>query len=439
MTDARTLIREKRDGATHALGAIEGLIHAYTKGAVPDYQMSAWLMAVYFKGLDDAETYELTDAMLHSGRVLAFDNLGGPAVDKHSTGGVGDKISLPLAPLVAACGAYVPMISGRGLGHTGGTLDKLESIPGFVTGLEPARFLAQVRKLGMAFGGQTGELAPADGKLYALRDVTATVECIPLIIASILSKKYASGAEGVVFDVKCGRSAFMKDRQSAAALARGLLDISRRLGKHATALVTRMEEPLGRAIGNALEVEESIAVLKNEGPADVRALTLTLGAEMLLLAGLEHDPKAARARLKQALADGSALERFRQVIEAQGGDARVLDDPKRLPRAPYVVPVSAPRAGFVSAIDGYALGEAVVALGGGRKQKEDAVDPAVGIVLERTLGERVEEGEPLALVHTAKVPGDAEMAAMAAAFELSDTAPEPALLVLERFADPVRG
>jgi pyrimidine-nucleoside phosphorylase/thymidine phosphorylase len=434
MIDARTLIREKRDGTTHAPGAVAGLIDAYTQGSVPDYQMSAWLMAVYFRGLDDAETFELTHSMLHSGRVLAFAGLGGPAVDKHSTGGVGDKISLPLAPLVAACGAYVPMISGRGLGHTGGTLDKLESIPGFTTGLEPARFERQVRALGMAFGGQTGELAPADGKLYALRDVTATVECIPLIIASILSKKYASGAEGVVFDVKCGRGAFMKDRDRATALAQGLLGVSKRLGKRASALVTRMDAPLGRTVGNALEVEESIAVLKGGGPEDVRELTLALAVEMLLLAGLETDAAAARVRLANALDDGTALERFRRVIEAQGGDARVVDDPGRLPRAPHVLPVPAPAAGFVQAIDGYALGEAVVELGGGRQKKEDAVDPAVGLVLTRVVGERAEAGEPLALVHASRPADPALLARVRDAFTIAQSRPAEAPIVLDRLA-----
>ena len=294
--DMRTFLRAKRDGARHDAGAVHAFIAAYTAGEVPDYQVAAWLMAAFLRGLDDAETFALTDAMLHSGDVLTLADLPGPTVDKHSTGGVGDKISLPLAPIVAACGACVPMISGRGLGHTGGTLDKLEAIPGFSPQLAPSRFADLVRRHGLAFGGQTDRLAPADGKLYALRDVTATVECIPLIVASILSKKYASGTDRVVFDVKTGRGAFMRERADAVALARALIAVSARMGKSASALVTNMDQPLGQAVGNGLEVVESIAVLRGEGPADVRDLTLALAAEMLVLAGLEMDLAVARAR-----------------------------------------------------------------------------------------------------------------------------------------------
>ena len=432
--DARAFIREQRDGARHAPGAVRDFVRAFTAGDVPDYQVSAWLMAVFFKGLADEETFELTDAMLHSGTVIQFDDLPGPTVDKHSTGGVGDKISLPLAPLVAACGAYVPMISGRGLGHTGGTLDKLESIPGFNPKLKVFDFKRLVREHHFAFGGQTAELAPADGKLYALRDVTATIECIPLIIASILSKKYASGTDAVVFDVKTGRGAFMRERADAKRLAEGLIAVSKRLGKRATALVTNMDQPLGEAIGNALEVVESIDGLRGQGPADVRELTLALAAEMLVLAGIDKDSTHARKRAEQALASGAALDNFRTIVAAQGGDASVIDDPSRLPRAPHLVPVPAPTGGFVHAIDSYALGELVVHMGGGRAKKEDAVDPTVGLVLVKKVGDGVDSGEPLAHLHVRDADAAGLVRATAAAYRMEEGAPPAAALVLDRLA-----
>ncbi|MGH7724111.1 MAG: thymidine phosphorylase [Candidatus Eiseniibacteriota bacterium] len=430
--DARAMVRAKRDGARHAPGAVRAWIDAYTRGDVPDYQMSAWLMAVYFQGLDDAEAFELTEAMLHSGRVLRFEGLPGPTVDKHSTGGVGDKISLPLAPLVAACGAYVPMISGRGLGHTGGTLDKLESIPGFTTALDPERFQRQVRELGLAFGAQTKDLAPADGKLYALRDVTATVESIPLIIASILSKKYASGTEAVVFDVKTGRGAFMRELEQAQTLARGLLDVSKRLGRRATALVTNMDQPLGRAVGNALEVAESVEILKGGGPGDVRELTLALASEMLVLAGLERDLEKARTRTTGVLDSGAAFEKFRRIVREQGGDVSVLDEPAGLPRARRVEPVVAPRSGRVTGIDSYAVGEAVVALGGGRRKAGERIDPAVGIILHVKVGDAVEPGGLLAEMHTSNDTGEGIAAAVRDSFEIRDQVARLRSLVLER-------
>ncbi len=434
MFEARSFIREKRDGARHAPGAVRAFVGAFTSGEVPDYQVAAWLMAAFLKGLSDEETLELTDAMLHSGEVIKFDDLPGPTVDKHSTGGVGDKISLPLAPLVAACGAFVPMISGRGLGHTGGTLDKLESIPGFDPRLSIIDFKRLVGERHFAFGGQTAELAPADGKLYALRDVTATVECIPLIIASILSKKYASGTDAVVFDVKTGRGAFMRERADARKLALGLIAVSRSMGKRATALVTNMDQPLGLAIGNALEVAESVDILRGGGPEDVRELTLALAAEMLVLAGIDPDAAAARVRAEQALASGAALDHFRAIVSAQGGDVATIDNTRLLPQAPVVVTVTARAAGFVHAIDSYALGELVVRLGGGRARKEDAIDPAVGIVLAKKVGDRVDSGEPVAHLHVREnAPGDLERAG-AAAYRIEAAAPYPAELVLERLA-----
>jgi pyrimidine-nucleoside phosphorylase/thymidine phosphorylase len=429
--DARTAIRHKRDGGRHTPEEVQALADAYAKGEVPDYQMAAWLMAVFYQGLDRDETMALTRAMLHSGTVIEFEDLPGPTVDKHSTGGVGDKISLPLAPIVAACGAYVPMLSGRGLGHTGGTLDKLESIPGFRTRLSIDEFKRQVRALGLAFGGQTADLAPADGKLYALRDVTATVECVPLIVSSILSKKFASGTRRVVFDVKTGRGAFMRRHERAHELGRALLEVTGALGFEGVALVTDMDQPLGRAAGNALEVVESIEVLRGGGPEDVRALTLRLAGEMLALAGLAPSVAAGEALAGGALADGRALAKFRAVVEAQGGDPRAIDDPGRLPRAPRVVDVPAPRAGHVAVLDAYAVGEIVVRLGGGRLRKEDGVDPGVGVELLKKVGDRVEAGEPLARIH-ARDSAEAASSDLVESYRIEDRPTRPGPLVLER-------
>ena len=431
--DARHFIRDRRDGKRHTGDDLRAFVRAIVEKTIPEYQITAWLMAAYLNELDDEETFALTDAMMRSGTVIEFDDLPGPTVDKHSTGGVGDKISLPLAPLVAACGAFVPMISGRGLGHTGGTLDKLESIPGFDPRLSVVAVKAQTRRLGLAFGAQTAELAPADGTLYALRDVTATVETIPLIVASILSKKYASGTAAVVFDVKTGSGAFMRELDRSVALAERLIAVSGRMGKHAVALVTDMDQPLGAAVGNALEVIESIDVLKGGGPADIRELTLALAAEMLVLAGIDADAAAARARATRALDDGSALEKFRAVIEAQGGDPRVLDDPAAsLAAAPRTAAVPAPRHGFVTAIDAYAIGEALVALGGGRRAAADTIDPAVGIVLAKKVGDPVEVGEPLAVLHTNAAGPGAVSGAVHTAFTIGPAAPAPRPLIARR-------
>jgi pyrimidine-nucleoside phosphorylase/thymidine phosphorylase len=371
--------------------------------------------------------------MLHSGEVVTLDDLPGPTVDKHSTGGVGDKISLPLGPIVAACGAYVPMLSGRGLGHTGGTLDKLESIPGLRTRLAIPEFRTQVRRLGLAFGGQTEELAPADGRLYALRDVTATVECVPLIVSSILSKKFASGTRRVVFDVKTGAGAFMREPERARALARALLEVTQALGNEGAALITDMEQPLGLAIGNALEVAESVEVLRGGGPADVRELTMRLAGEMLALAGLAPDVAAGEEAARRAVIEGRALARFREVVEAQGGDPAAVDDPRRLPRAPRTLEVPSPRDGFVAALDAYAVGETVVRMGGGRLRKEEDVDPAVGIVLAKKTGDGVRAGEPLAVLHV-RDDGRAAAASLLAGYRIGARAPAPRPLVLERLA-----
>jgi pyrimidine-nucleoside phosphorylase/thymidine phosphorylase len=430
--DARRFLRDRRDAKRHSPEDLRAFVDAVVHGGIETYQITAWLMAAYLNELDDEETYALTDAMMRSGTVITFDDLPGPTVDKHSTGGVGDKVSLPLAPLVAACGAFVPMISGRGLGHTGGTLDKLEAIPGFDPRLTVAAFKAQVRRLGLAFGAQTAELAPADGTLYALRDVTATVETIPLIVASILSKKFASGTAAVVFDVKTGGGAFMRELSRSKALAKHLIAVSGRMGRTATALVTDMEQPLGRAVGNALEVVESIDVLRGAGPPDVRALTLALAAEMLLLAGIDSDAARALERATRALDSGQALAKFRAVIEAQGGDPRAVDDPALLARAARTLPVTAARGGFVATIDAYAVGEAIVALGGGRRRAEDAIDPAVGIVFAKKVGDAVKAGETLAVVHAGTADPAPVIASLGAAIILADEAPAHLPLVRAR-------
>jgi pyrimidine-nucleoside phosphorylase len=368
--------------------------------------MSAWLMAAFLRGLDDAETLALTDAMLNSGDVLRLKSVRAPKVDKHSTGGVGDKISLCLAPLVAACGVAVPMISGRGLGHTGGTLDKLEAIAGYSVQLDAKRFERVVREVGVSMIGQTERLAPADRRIYALRDVTATVESIPLIVASILSKKLAEGIDGLVLDVKVGRGAFMKDLASARALAEVLVRVGTRSGKRVVALLTDMSAPLGRTIGNALETREALDVLHGKGPEDVRELTLMLGAEMLMLGGVAKSAALARKRLEAAIESRAGLEVMAKMVKAHGGDARMVREPDRLPRAPRRIAVLAPKSGIVSAIDPFELGSIAIALGAGRTRADQSVDAAAGIELGVARGERVERGSPLAWLHT-RQRGDA--------------------------------
>src|SRR5512144_878747 len=428
------LIHAKRDGAALAPEDIAALVDGFTRGEIPDYQMAAFCMAVFFRGMDDVEVGALTEAMLRSGDVLDLSDVPGAKVDKHSTGGVGDKVSLALAPLAAACGVKVPMISGRGLGHTGGTLDKLEAIPGFRTDLPVDRFRALVRDVGACLVGQTARLAPADRRLYALRDVTATVESIPLIAASIMSKKLAEGIDALVLDVKVGSGAFMKTREDARALARTLAAIGRGMGKKVSALLTAMDQPLGRAVGNALEVVETIELLRGGGPPDLREVTVELTAEMLVLGGAAPDAPAARARVAAAIADGRGLAKLEQIVLAQGGDPAAIRDPGRLPRAPRTYEVPASVAGVVAAIDAEAVGLAAVALGAGRARVEDRVDPAVGIVVHRRLGERVERGEPLCTVHEGERSEARERvtARLAAAWRIGGTAPAAAPLVLER-------
>ncbi len=429
--DARVMLRAKRDRRSHSADDIAAFIAGYVRGEIHDYQMSAWLMAAFLNGLDESETSALTHALLHTGHVFDWSDLGRPSADKHSTGGVGDKISLILAPLVAACGVLVPMVSGRGLGHTGGTLDKLESIPGFRTQLPREAMRDQLDRLGVIMVGQGTDLAPADGKLYALRDVTSTVEFEPFIVSSIVSKKIAEGAGAIVYDVKCGNGAFMKERASAVHLAERLVATTRSLGRRACALVTDMSQPLGVAAGNALEVRESADVLKGGGPPDVRILTLELAAEMLVQSGAEDALESARARAAEALDSGAAWKRFLEMIEAQGGDRRSVERAGGLPGAPHIVPLLAPVAGVISAVDCYRLGELVVRIGGGRRAKEDAIDPRVGMMVQRRIGDRVARGEAIGELHTA-VSDPAAVAEAAACFTIRDGEVEPPPLLIQR-------
>jgi pyrimidine-nucleoside phosphorylase len=426
-------LRHKRDGHEHTPEALKDFIDAFVAGDVADYQASAWLMAAFLNGLSSKETLALTQAMLRSGSVLTLPSVKRARVDKHSTGGVGDKISLCLAPLVAACGVAVPMISGRGLGHTGGTLDKLEAIAGFRVDLDAKRFERIVREVGTCLIGQTTTLAPADRRLYALRDVTATVECIPLIVASILSKKLAEGIDGLVLDVKCGGGAFMKDLKSARALAKALVSVGKGAGKRVSALITDMSAPLGRSIGNALETREAIEILQNTGPADTRALTLELGAEMLILAERCKSRKQAWSLLENALADGSALAVFRRMVEAQGGDVRVVDEPSRLPQSKARLVVTARRSGYVTAIDSYALGALAIELGAGRTRADQKIDPAAGFELATVVGERVTKGAPLVTIHAkTRALAQSVQTRVAQAFSLGARAPRRRPLILQR-------
>jgi pyrimidine-nucleoside phosphorylase len=393
------VIRKKRDGGELSRDEIESLIGAYTRGDIPDYQVSAWLMAVVLRGMTRAETAILTDAMLHSGEVLDLSFLPTKKVDKHSTGGVGDKTSLVLAPLVAAAGLAVPMISGRGLGHTGGTLDKLESIPGFNVNLEVSQFRSVLETCGCAMIGQTAEIAPADRKLYALRDVTGTVESPYLICASIMGKKLAEGIDALVLDVKTGSGAFMKSEEDAVFLAELMVETGERMGKQVVALITDMDQPLGNMIGNSLEVVEVVEVLRGAGPEDLRELCLELAGWMLQLGGVSGTVGEGRKRSEELISSGKALDTFRRMVELQGGDPRVVDDTNRLPHAEHTATISSTEGGYLSSVQCEQVGTACVILGGGRERKEDAVDPAVGIVLHKKVGDRVSFGEPLATIH----------------------------------------
>jgi pyrimidine-nucleoside phosphorylase len=393
------LIRRKRDSGELTREEIEELIAAYTRGDIPDYQISAWLMAVVLRGMSRPEIAALTEAMLHSGRVLDFSDLPGRKVDKHSTGGVGDKTSLVIAPIVAAGGLKVPMISGRGLGHSGGTLDKLESIPGFDVNLSLADFRRVLETCGCALIGQTAEIAPADKKIYALRDVTGTVESPALICASIMSKKLAEGIDALVLDVKTGSGAFMKKIEDAANLAELLVETGKRMGKNVVALLTDMNQPLGRKAGNAMEVAESIEVLSGAGPADLRELCLELAAWMFFLGERVKTVEEGKKLSADLIVSGHAREKFREIVGLQGGDVGVIDDPARLAHARQTLDVTSPADGFIAATQCEQLGVACVVLGGGREQKEDTIDPAVGLEFRKRIGDAVKRGEPLCTLH----------------------------------------
>jgi pyrimidine-nucleoside phosphorylase len=427
------LIAKKRDGGRLSDAQIGRVVAALGTGELADYQMSALLMAIFLRGMDDAETVALTRAMLHSGDVLDLSDIAGVKVDKHSTGGVGDKVSICLAPLVAACGAYVPMVSGRGLGHTGGTLDKLESIAGFSVNQSVEDFARIVGDVGTCMIGQTARIAPADKRIYALRDVTATVESIPLIVASILSKKLAEGIDALVLDVKVGEGAFMKTLDDARALATALVRVGTMSGKRVTALLTDMSAPLGRTIGNALETREAIELLHGRAPEDLLECTLALGVEMLLAAGLAASAEQAHAKLTAALASGEALHVMQRMVLAQGGDPAIVAEPSRLPVAPHVVTIPSPKDGFVAAVDPLELGLVGVTLGAGRTRADQAIDPVVGLVLHAPRGTRVVRGEPLVDLHVRSAEQAAGVSErVRAAFRIEPEAPAAVPLVLER-------
>ena len=427
------LIETKKRGRSLAPEQIRWAIAEYVADRVPDYQMAALLMAIRWRGLDDEEVVALTEAMVASGERFDLSGFDRPVVDKHSTGGVGDKVSLILAPLVAACGCVVPMVSGRGLGHTGGTLDKLESIPGFRTDLDADAFVAQLRRIGVAMGAQTERFVPADRRLYALRDVTATVDDTGLITASILSKKIAEGTRALVLDVKDGSGAFFASLAQARRLADRLLAVARRAGLECTALLTSMDAPLGRAVGNALEVREAIACLAGGGPGDLRRIVLALAEQMLLLGGACPSAQEARRHAREALDGGAARARFEQLIRAQGGDARVVADPDLLPRAAASEALASPAEGVVAAIDALAVGRAAIALRAGRDRKEDTIDPGAGIVLEVGVGDPVGRGQPWATIHYGP---DADVATatrlLTSALRVTPQPPPPTPLILER-------
>ncbi|MFA7467374.1 MAG: pyrimidine-nucleoside phosphorylase [Desulfotomaculaceae bacterium] len=426
------LILKKRNGGALSGTEIDFIISGYTRDEIPDYQVAALLMAVYFQGMNSRETADLTMAMVNSGTKIDLAEIPGIKVDKHSTGGVGDKTTLVLGPLVAAAGVPVAKMSGRGLGHTGGTIDKLESIPGFNASLEPDTFIRQVKEINIALMAQTGVLAPADKKLYALRDVTATVDSIPLIASSVTSKKIASGANAILLDVKCGSGAFMKTREDAAALARAMVDIGRQVGREMMAVVTDMSRPLGRFVGNALEVREALDTLRGQGPDDLRELCLTLGSHMLMLGKIANSYESARTKVEKVLQNGAALQKFKALVHAQGGDPAVADDPTILPEASIKRSVPSLRSGYVVSIDAMQVGRSAMLLGAGRMTKEEQIDHAAGIELKKKPGDPVKAGEPVAVLHTNRRNTlDEAAAVIAGAFTVSGTLPDPAPLILE--------
>ena len=426
------LIQRKRDGEELAPEEIDFLVEGYTSGEIPDYQMSALLMAVFFSGMSDREVTRLTDCMLRSGETVDLSSVPGVKVDKHSTGGVGDKTSLIVAPLAAAAGVVVPMISGRALGHTGGTLDKLESIPGFRTGLSTDEFRKQLGELGLCFIGQSEQLVPADGKLYSLRDVTGTVESIPLIASSIMSKKLAEGVDALVLDVKVGNGAFIKKQVDARRLAQMMVSIGRPKDKKVQALITDMSQPLGYAVGNALEVMEASQTLQNAGPTDLTRLSIELAARMIFLGKKAGSLDEARRIAEQKLVDGSGYQKFKQVVAAQGGNPQALDKFELLPNATGMREVTSPRGGYVSVIDAEDIGQASNMIGAGRDKKEDVIDPAVGIILEVKVGEKVDAGSVLCRIYYTREDRVEEAAEMVEdAFRISAQKPDERELILE--------
>lgn len=427
------IIYKKRNGGQLTSDEIGWFVTEYTAGRIPDYQAAALLMAVFLRGMDFEETTALAMAMMNSGRVFDLSDIPGIKIDKHSTGGVGDKVSIILAPLVAAAGVPVPMVSGRGLGHTGGTLDKLESIPGFRTNLNFEEFHRTLARIGVAMMGQTADMAPADKKLYALRDVTATVDCLPLISASIMSKKLAEGADGLVLDVKTGSGAFMQKLEDSKKLAQTMVAIGKGLGRRMRAVITDMSQPLGRAVGNALEIEECIECLKGGGPEDLMAVTYRLGAEMLVMGERAQDLETGERILRQIVSTGQGLEKFREMVSAQGGDPKVADEPGRvLSRAKYALGLKAMRDGFVSSMDTREIGMAGVELGCGRLRMEDGIDPAVGFIFKCRIGDRIRSGQDLATVMANdRGLGERVIARLAKAIPISDNEPAVPDLILE--------
>jgi pyrimidine-nucleoside phosphorylase len=434
------IIRKKRDGAELSRDEIEFFISGVTSGSIADYQSTALLMAIFLKGMTDAEQAALTEAMLHSGEILDFSDVPKPKADKHSTGGVGDKTSLLIAPFAAAAGVCVPMISGRGLGHTGGTLDKLESIPGYRVDLSLKEFRAVLDRAGFAMNGQTAEIAPADKKLYALRDATATVEAIPLIVASIISKKGAAGLDAMVIDVKTGSGAFMREQDRARALARALVTTGNSLGVRSQALITDMNQPLGRAVGNSIEVLECIELLRGEiqeGARPVLDLSIELATRMLVLSGLESSVESARARVQEIHRSGAALECFRKNVEAQGGDPRVCDDPAGiLPLTEKAIKVESPRSGFVIKVETEEIGHAVAEAGGGRVRMEDQIDPAVGFLAEAKIGDELRAGDRIGLVYCHDTDrGQRAAARIQGAYEIGDAPPVELPVLIKEVID----
>lgn len=425
------IIRAKRDGEALSRPAIDAFVRGVGDGSWADYQISALLMAIVLKGMTAEETAALTDAMVRSGDRVRLDDIPGIKVGKHSTGGVGDKVSIVLAPLVASCGVIVPKMSGRGLGHTGGTLDKLESIPGFRVALSLAEFKAALAEIGCCMISQTETIVPADKALYALRDVTATIESLPLIASSVMSKKIAEGSNAVVLDVKCGRGAFMKSPEAAYELARALVSIGTHAGVRTEAFITPMDTPLGRTVGNALEIQECIETLRGDGPPDLEAIVLRLASRMVQLGGRARTEVEAREKVEAAIESGTALEKFRRLIERQGGDPGIVDDPSRLPASKHVHTIAAARPGVVTTLDAFLVGRASVALGAGRDKKGDPVDFAAGLRVLRKPGERVNAGDPVLALHyndPTKLPGAVALAAEA--IEIGDQAPAETPLVM---------